>query len=133
MSTRRVFRLNSLLKEVVSEVLTKDLHHVVGMPKFLSITGVEITADLSFAKVYFSLIGDAKAKEAACVLLNNIAGQIVYIAARKVRLRLFPKLRFYVDEGLEKQLRICDLLAKVTPTTPETIEGDTGTSENAQE
>lgn len=113
--TRRVSRLNSLLKEVISEVLRNDLHHVEGNSEFITITSIEITADLSFAKVFCTTIGDAAAKEAACALLNRIAGTIVYIASRKVRLRTFPKLRFYVDEGLEKQLRICELLAKVAP------------------
>jgi ribosome-binding factor A len=28
-------------------------------------------------------------------------------------MRTFPKLHFYIDEGLEKQLRICEILAKV--------------------
>jgi ribosome-binding factor A len=115
MTPRRVPRLNSLLKEVISEVLSKDLHHVVGLPALLTITSVEITADLSFAKVYFSIIGDAKAKEAASVILNEMAGQVARLASRKVRMRLFPKIRFYLDGGLEKQLRICEILAKVAP------------------
>jgi ribosome-binding factor A len=115
MSTRRVFRLNSLLKEVISEVLRKDLHHVAKKTEMLTITAVEITADLSFAKVFFSLIGDLKTKEVACAELNGIAGQIAHVASRKVRMRTFPKLRFYIDEGLEKQLRICEILAKVAP------------------
>ena len=120
METRRVSRLNSLLKEVISEVLSKDLHHIVGLPKLLTITSVEITADLSFAKIFFSIIGDAKAKEAAIRSLNAIAGQVARCASRKVRLRLFPKIRFYIDEGLEKQLRICEILAKVAPPAPPT-------------
>jgi ribosome-binding factor A len=115
MSSRRVFRLNSLLKEVISEVLRKDLHHIAGKSDLLTITSVEITADLSLAKVFFSLIGDQKAKETACGMLNGIAGQIAYIASRKVRMRIFPKLHFYIDEGLEKQLRICEILEKVAP------------------
>ncbi len=115
MKTRRVFRLNSLLKEVISEVLRKDLHHIAGKPELLTITSVEITDDLSFAKVFFSMIGDKAAKEAAYVVLNEIAGQIGCLAAKKIRIRTFPKLRFYIDEGLEKQLRICEILAKVAP------------------
>jgi ribosome-binding factor A len=120
MSTRRVFRLNSLLKEVISEVINKDLHHVQGKPELLTITSVEITPDLSFAKVFCSTIGSHEAKIAACAVLNAIAGQISHIASRKVRLRTFPKLRFYIDEGLEKQLRICEILEKVVPPSSET-------------
>jgi ribosome-binding factor A len=120
MSTRRVFRLNSLLKEVISEVINKDLHHVPRKPELLTITSVEITPDLHFAKVYCSTIGTPEAKTAACAVLNAIAGQISHIASRKVRMRTFPKLRFYIDEGLEKQLRICEILEKVAPHTSDT-------------
>lgn len=129
MSTRRVFRLNSLLKEVISEVLRKDLHHIAGKTELLTITSVEITADLRFAKVFFSMIGDQKAKEAECSILNGIAGQIAHIASRKIRIRTFPKLRFYIDEGLEKQLRICEILAKVAPKTEDVSAAEQSTGD----
>lgn len=115
MSTRRVVRLNSLLKEVISEVFRKDLHHLLNKADLLTITSVEITADLSFAKVYFTTFGDVKAKQETCTALNEVAGQVGHAASQKIRIRTFPKLRFYVDEGLEKQLRICEILAKVAP------------------
>ena len=124
MSTRRVFRLNSLLKEVISEDLRKDLHHIAGKTELLTITSVEITADLSFAKVFLSLIGDQKAKESVCKILNDISGLIAHTASRKIRIRTFPKLRFYIDEGLEKQLRICEILAKVAPQSQDTSSED---------
>ena len=115
MTTRRVFRLNSLLKEVISEVINKDMHHVRGKPDLLTITSVDIAPDLHSAKVYCSAIGGAKARTAACAVLNAVAGQISHLASRKVRMRSFPRLRFYIDEGLEKQLRICEILEKVAP------------------
>lgn len=117
MASRRVFRLNSLLKEVISEVLRQDIHHIAGIGGMISVTSVEITADLSFAKVFVSVIGDEKAKKAALSGLNANAGQIGYRTAKKVVMRAFPKLTFYLDEGLEKQLRICEILAKVSPST----------------
>jgi ribosome-binding factor A len=114
MSHRRVPRLNSLLKEVISEVLRKDLHHL-RISGLLTVMSVEITADLSYAKVFISVIGDEKQKEATCSTLNDAAGIIAHIAMKKVVLRTFPKLRFFLDEGLEKQLRICEILEKVAP------------------
>ncbi len=113
--SRRVPRLNSLLKEVISEVLRKDLHHLTGVAELLTVMSVEITADLSLAKVFISVIGDQKAKQATCDALNGAAGMIAHVAMKKVVLRTFPKLHFYIDEGLEKQLRICEILEKVAP------------------
>jgi ribosome-binding factor A len=115
MTSRRVFRLNSLLKEVISEVLRQDIHHIDTSGGMITVTSVEITADLSFAKVFISVIGDEKAKKTALSTLNDHAGQIGYKTAKKVVMRSFPKLQFFLDEGLEKQLRICEILAKVAP------------------
>ncbi len=115
MAGRRVPRLNALLQEVIAEVLTKDLHHLAGLPEFISITHVEITSDLSYAKVFLSVIGDQKKKEIASRMLNDHAGQIAYIASRKVVMRQFPKLHFVIDEGLQKQLRIQEILDRVKP------------------
>jgi len=115
MTSRRVSRLNSLLKEVISEVIRRDLHHSLDNSEMMTITSVEITSDLSFAKVFVSLIGDERAKEKLCNDLNEMAGQIGRAAFRKVVMRTFPKLHFCIDEGLEKQLRICDILTEVLP------------------
>jgi ribosome-binding factor A len=115
MSSRRVLRLNSLLKEVISEVLVKDLHHAVDAGGLLTITSVEITSDLSYAKVFIGVIGDQAEKERKCAILNKISGLIAHIAMKKVTMRIFPKLSFFIDEGLEKHMRICDVLAKVLP------------------
>jgi ribosome-binding factor A len=115
MSSRRVLRLNSLLKEVISEVVREDLHHAIDGGNLLAITSVEITSDLSYAKVFISVIGELPVKERMCAQLNRISGQIAHIAMKKVCMRIFPKLSFIIDEGLEKHMRICDVLAKVLP------------------
>jgi ribosome-binding factor A len=120
MTSRRIFRLNSLLKEVISDVINKDMHHVHGKPELLTIMSVDVAPDLHSAKVYCSAIGGAETKMAACAVLNAVAGQISHIASRKVRLRSFPRLHFYIDEGLEKQLRICEILEKVSPHSSDT-------------
>jgi len=115
MAKRRVEKLNSLLKEVIVEVLQKDMHHALECAEFLTITSVDISSDLSYAKVFFSLIGEESAKLKMVQDLNAVASQIARRARRKVVLRKFPRLEFFVDEGLDKQLRIFDILADVMP------------------
>lgn len=113
--SRRIERINSLLREVISEVLTKDLHHIRGKSEFVTITSVSMTADGRSATVFLSVLGDDAAKKATCAALNRLAPLIGRCAGRKVRLRIFPHLVFAMDEGLEQQLKICELLAKVMP------------------
>lgn len=114
MVSKRVPRLNSLLKEVIAEVLRKDIHHIENVSlELITITGVEITADLSYAKVFISILGAAEKKQQMFQSLQKFSGLIGSFAAKKVVMRHFPKLEFFLDETLDKQVRVQELLAKI--------------------
>lgn len=107
---RRIQRINSLLKEVISEVLQRDLKSH-DLPEFITITEVETSKDLRHAKVYFSLIEDDRDKKLATVdLLQERAGAIAVLASKKVTMRYFPSLTFKLDESLDEYLKIDSLL-----------------------
>ena len=53
---KRIKRLNSLLKEVISEVVTKEVKNP-NVSQLISITRVDISRDLKYAKVFVSIIG----------------------------------------------------------------------------
>lgn len=109
MTTRRIQRLNSLLKEVISEVIREDVKNP-HLPDLLTITHVEITKDLHHAKVYVSVIGDEKKKRAALEALQSAAGYIAVHASKKIVIRYFPALHFHIDNGVDSQMRIEELL-----------------------
>jgi ribosome-binding factor A len=112
MAKNRVARLNSLLKEVISEVIRKD----VGNPhvnQFVSVTQVEITSDLHHAKVHISVIGDQKAKEETIKALQSAAGFIAVHSSKKVVMRYFPNLTFKLDTSVDKHARIDAVLGKI--------------------
>lgn len=119
MTSRRVLRLNSLLREVLSEVLSFDLHH---RDSHVTITSVEITRDLSYAKVFFTVSGEQAKREETKRLLETLSPKIRALAMKKVVMRAFPRLEFFYDEGLEKQLRIHELLAQKPPHQPPSFE-----------
>jgi len=111
-ATRRTHRLNSLLKEVISEVIRKD----VGHPKvssLVTVTSVDITKDLSLAKVYISVIGSGQEKEETMKALESASGYIAVLASKKVVLRHFPSLIFKLDESVDKHLRINSILQDI--------------------
>jgi ribosome-binding factor A len=110
--TRRVERVNSLLVEVISEVVMREIKDP-RLPSLITITRVEVAPDLRTAKVYFSLIGPDKDKLLALKLLQDAAGYIASSASKKVVLRFFPKLTFNIDDTLEKHQRIDTLLRKI--------------------
>lgn len=113
MARRRIERVNSLLKEVISESIRKDLKNVP-IPDLITVTEVETSNDLRHAKVYISLIeDDPKKKEEVIVLLNKSAKAIAALSSKKVVLRYFPQLIFKIDESLDNFLQIDSLLKKI--------------------
>jgi ribosome-binding factor A len=110
--SRRVERLNSLLKEVISSVIRKDVKNP-HLPKLIAITHVDITKDLRHAKVYVSVIGDEAVKKEAIHVLQSAAGFIGVHASKKVVMRYFPELTFHIDETVDKQSRIEEIIGKI--------------------
>ena len=109
---RRQERLNSLLIEVISETLRNDVDHP-DVNEFTTITRDDIAKDLKHAKVYFSIIGSDKDREKTLKALQDSAGFIATCTSKKVVMRYFPELTFYIDTSLEKQIRLQELLAQV--------------------
>jgi ribosome-binding factor A len=112
MVKKRTDRLNSLLKEVISEVVTKDVRDP-RVSQFVTITRVDISKDLHHAKVYISVIGTMAEKEQTIEALQSAAGFIALHASKKVIMRYFPSLTFKLDSSVEQHLRIDALLGQI--------------------
>ncbi len=112
MQKNRVDRLNSLLKEVITEVIRGDVRNP-RVAKLISVTQVDITRDLQHAKVYISVIGTDKEKADTLEALQEAAGFIAIKASKKVVMRYFPVLTFKLDQTVEQQLRVDELLGKI--------------------
>lgn len=113
MATQRTDRLNSLLKEVISEVIKRDVRnpHVA---ELVTVTRVQITKDLHYAKVFISVIGSEQQKEETVNALQTAAGFIAVNASHKVTMRYFPELRFKLDDSVDKHMRIEKLLNEIS-------------------
>ncbi len=112
MAKKRVARLNSLLKEVISEVVTRDVRDPRLAP-LVTVTSVDITSDLHYAKVYISVIGTEEQKKGTMEALQSAAGFIALNASKKVVMRYFPELTFKLDTTVDQHMRIHDLLDKI--------------------
>jgi ribosome-binding factor A len=121
---KRTDRLNSLLQEVIAEVIMREIRN----PKIstlLTIKKVEITKDLHYAKVYVSMLGSDLEKKQTLKALKSAAGFISVQASKKVIMKYFPSLTFQFDDTLEDEIRIHTLLEKIheeqqnRPTAPE--------------
>lgn len=88
---------SQLVKEIsyilATEVKDKDL-------KFVTITDCHVTNDLSYAKVYFTVLDDSR-KEIVLESFKNASGFIRKELMDKVEIRHMPELEFVYDESIE--------------------------------
>ncbi len=112
MAKKRTARLNSLLKEVISDVIRKDARNP-HINSLMTVTHVDITADLHYAKVYVSVIGSDIEKDETVRALNSAAGFIAVNASKQVVMRYFPQLTFMLDDSVDKQIRVEMLLQEI--------------------
>jgi len=111
-SNRRVERLNSLLREVISEVIRKDVRNPL-VAELVSVASVEITKDLRQAKVFISVIGSEQERKETLEALQTASGFIAVNASKKVRMRFFPTLTFKLDTTVESQMHIDALIQDI--------------------
>ena len=109
---KRVSRLNSLLREVISEVIQKDVDNPL-IAKFTTVTSVDISSDIRCAKVLISVIGTEEEKTQTIAALNQAAGFIGVNASKKVVLRYFPTLSFELDLSVDKHMKIDKILTDI--------------------
>ncbi|MBY0528667.1 MAG: 30S ribosome-binding factor RbfA [Rhabdochlamydiaceae bacterium] len=112
MVKNRIVRLNSLLKEVISEVIRRDVRNP-HVNQLITVTQVEITKDLHHAKVSISVIGTPQEKEETIKALQSAAGFIAIQSSRKVVMRYFPALTFKLDSSVDHQFKIDSLLTEI--------------------
>ena len=116
MKPRRIEKINSLLKEVLSEVILHDLKHR-GVPELITVTNVD-TCNLTSAKVYVSLIdSNPQKKEAMITMLQKMASYIALLASKKITIRYFPVLTFKIDDSMDKYMKIDSILKKINSET----------------
>ena len=126
--TRRTNQLGEAIREEVANLIAHGLKDPrIG---FVTITRVEVTPDLRFARVYFGVLGDKLQREKTLAGLGQAAGFIRREVGKRVRLRHVPELVFQYDAGLEATERVARLLEENAPVaTGEDGDGDPDSGE----
>ena len=105
--TGRMRRVNQTLKEVLSEGIGELKDPRIG---FVTITGVETSSDLSQARVFVSVLGSARKREASLVGLAAAHGVLQAKIASELRLKRTPQLAFEYDPSVERGVRMTQLI-----------------------
>lgn len=103
-------RLNEEIKRALSHILKFEMKDP-RISDMCVVTGVEVTRDLKYAKVYISVLGDQVIKENTMKSLRNAKGFLRTAIAKSVDIRRVPELIFEMDESISYGLHISKLLS----------------------
>jgi ribosome-binding factor A len=119
-SSRRPEQVGETIRQVVTDALLREVRDPrVG---FVTVTHVQVTNELSHAKVMVAVPGTDAEKEKALEGLKSAAGFFRSKLAKALTTRVVPDLHFALDRGLEHAARINELLETVRRETPPTEE-----------
>ncbi len=107
----RIEKVNQALKEEISNII----HNEVKDPRlgFITITQVEVSKDLHYAKVSFSVLGDKSEIEKVEKGLSSAAGFIRKLIGERIRLHYTPELSFRLDSSSEYSVRVHEQLERI--------------------
>src|SRR5262245_23963506 len=116
MSSRRVLKAAEAIREVVSMAILTELKD----PRIrdVTVTYVEVSADMRQAKVHVSVMGDDTKAQLSLRGLENAAGFLQSLVAKRIDTRYTPRLAFVLDLGVKKSIEISRILQSVLPAPP---------------
>lgn len=106
----KIERINSNMIREISYILANEIKD--NDIKFVTVTDVKVTNDLSYAKVYFTVL-DSNKKEDTLKALKNAAGFIRRELCNRVDIRHMPELEFVFDESIEYGKKIENIIEKI--------------------
>ena len=106
---RRIERINSQLRSEISKMILTDIKDP-RISSVVSITRVETTGDMSYAKVYVSVYGSETDKRNTLKAMSSARGFIQNELLHRLAIRRPPSLSFRLDETIEQGNEILELL-----------------------
>jgi ribosome-binding factor A len=125
MNERRIHRIQELIKHRVAEVIDHELSD----PRrgLITITRVKVDRELMSCEVFWSLLGDEKARRLNTKMLEDARAFVQREVAGVLHTRTVPHLKFRYDESIEGAVRMENLFAELRRQRgedPDSTEGD---------
>ena len=105
MAGYRVGRVSEDIKREIVAVI-RELKDPRVRDKFLTVVRVDVSSDLSFAKVYVSSMSGIDDAKEACKGLTSATGLIRREVGNKLHLRKTPELKFIADDSVQHGMEI---------------------------
>lgn len=111
MARLRVEKVQEAIKHEISNMLLHDVKDP--RIQFVTVTGVELTDDMSYAKIFISLYGPENTQEETWKALKKALGFMRSEIAKRIRLRFAPTLILERDKSAEYSAHIQSILDKI--------------------
>jgi ribosome-binding factor A len=129
MSLRRTQKAAEAIRGVVSMAILAELKDP--RVRDVTVTYVEVSPDLRYAKVHVSVMGDETRQRLSLRGLQNAAGFLQAKIADRIDIRYTPRLTFLLDQGVKHSIAISEILQQVLPPqqSADTAEAGSGPAE----
>ena len=106
----KIDRLNNSFVENISKIIRTEIKDE--RISFVTVTACKITNDLSFAKVYVTVLND-KERDNVIKLLNKASNFIERELSKRIEIRKMPDITFVYDESLEYAANIENIIERI--------------------
>ena len=114
-SHSRPRRIGEQIQRDLADIVKNELKDPrVGM---ITLTGVEVSADLAHAKVFFSSLGSSAERAETLSGLQNAAGFMRSLLGKRIKVYSVPELHFEFDESVEHGARLSKLIDDAVATS----------------
>ena len=110
--TERMRRVNESIRQVLSEAIGELKDPRIG---FVTVTGVETSADLRHARVFVSVLGTERKRVATMAGLQAAHSVLQARIAVELRMKRTPQLAFEYDPSVERGVRMTKLIDELAP------------------
>ena len=99
------------LRKIVSMILLQDLND--SRLGFITITKIELTDDLRYARIFYSVLGDEAQKNTTREALDENLSFIKRRAVERINMRYAMDIKFELDKSIEHSFHIDDILKQL--------------------
>jgi len=112
MAKMRPQRVGEQMKKEISDIIRLELKDP-GLINLTSVTDVEVSRDLRYAKIFVSVYDNEEAREKVLKILNKAVGFIRSEIGKRIRLRHVPEIEFRLDRSIEYGAHIEGVLKRL--------------------
>ena len=112
--SRRIEKVSSLLKKEISLIIMYDLNEDLILENFVSITKIDLTADLQYCKIFISSSTSEIMKNNIVEILNSKKNIIRHYLSQKVSIKRIPELIFRKDKVFDEGIAVLKVLDELS-------------------